>query len=244
MYCWCITDKGIVRRQNEDTYITHVVPESEIAVCIVCDGMGGARAGSVASAEASNEFMAALVPAMQENMSMQSLTQAIKVAVDRANAAVFAEAVNNPEYNGMGTTIVGVAISGENTAVLNIGDSRAYRINNDGIFRITRDHSVVEDMIDRGDLTREQARSHPSKNLITRAIGTDSSVMCDIYDVELKSGEYILLCSDGLTNMISEQEILYEILHGEDIDTCCQRMLEIVISRGAPDNVTIVLLQR
>ncbi len=244
MKCWSVTDKGKIRQQNEDTYLTYIDHEHDSAACIVCDGMGGAKAGGIASRTTAEMFMGKLRPYLNTGRSLDELAIEIRSAVQMANSRVFSDASHNEDHSGMGTTIVGVVVSGENTAVLNVGDSRAYHITTDGIFRITRDHSVVEDMIDRGDLTREQARSHPNKNLITRAVGTDSAVLCDIYNVDLKPKEFILLCTDGLTNVINEQEILYEVLHGENIDTCCLRMLEIVISRGAPDNVTIVLFQR
>jgi len=244
MKFWSITDKGIVRQQNEDVCRVYVSEEKEAAVCLVCDGMGGARAGSVASATAAELFMEDIEVKLDFLNTQEEMAEAIKQAVDLANIGVYQKASSDRELSGMGTTMVGTVVSGENALVLNIGDSRAYHITEDGIFKITRDHSVVEDMIDRGDITREEARCHPSKNLITRAVGTDTSVLCDLYTVHLQPEEFVLLCTDGLTNVISEQEILYEVLHGENLDTCCQRMLEIVISRGAPDNVTIVLLQR
>lgn len=244
MNCWGLTDKGIIRHQNEDMYLTMLNPETDTAVCIVCDGMGGARAGNIASTAAADVFMTEISSSLTSGMSFEELSRLIDKAVSAANTYIYGKALLNPEYDGMGTTMVSAIISDNTTAVVNIGDSRAYHITPEGIFRITRDHSVVEDMIDRGDLTREQARSHPNKNLITRALGTDITVRCDIYNINLNKGDFILLCTDGLTNVVSEQELLYEILHGGPLETCCSRMLEIVISRGAPDNITVVLLQR
>ena len=143
----------------------------------------------------------------------------------------------------MGTTMVAVLIV-ENTAyLLNIGDSRAYHINEEGITRLTRDHSVVEDMVARGDITPEEARTHPRKNLITRALGAEERIRADLYEKELTGGDYLLLCSDGLSNILSDQELLYEVIHGGEPADCCQRLLNITISRGAPDNVTAVLFQ-
>ncbi|NLF35243.1 MAG: serine/threonine-protein phosphatase, partial [Clostridiales bacterium] len=111
------------------------------------------------------------------------------------------------------------------------------------IHRITRDHSVVEDLIVQGEITPEEARQHPQRNLITRALGSERQVQADLYEERLAEGEVILLCTDGLSNVVTEQEILYELVYGGPIETCCQRLLDITISRGAPDNVTVVLFQ-
>ena len=126
----------------------------------------------------------------------------------------------------------------------NVGDSRCYIIENGGIRQITRDHSLVEDMVDKGELTREQAWKHPRKNLITRAVGTESSVDCDIFSTVLGEGSYMLLCSDGLSNIVNSQEMLFEVLYGGSIDTAAQRMMDIALGRNASDNVTVVLLAR
>ena len=146
------------------------------------------------------------------------------------------------EFDGMGTTLVGVLIQGKTATVVNVGDSRAYRIDRMGIRQITKDHSVVQLMVDRGELTAEMARTYPGKNLITRAIGTEPTVMTDVFHVELEKGDCLLLCSDGLSNMMDDQEILFEVAHGVNKQECCQRLLEIVKGRGAPDNVTSVLI--
>ena len=138
-----------------------------------------------------------------------------------------------------------VELAGEQAAVLlNEGDSRAYHIAQGQIRRITRDHSLVEDLVERGELTREQARTHPHKNLITRALGAEPVLMADCFRQPLAPGDYLLLCSDGLSNVVNEQEMLYEVIHGGGDAQCCHRLLEIALSRGAPDNVTVVLVKR
>ena len=132
----------------------------------------------------------------------------------------------------------------EQTAyLLNIGDSRAYHINENGITRLTRDHSVVEDLVARGDLTPEQARSHPQKNLITRALGTSSRVKADLFQETVSPGDAILLCSDGLVNQVTDQEICQEIQAGGTAQEICQRLVTRTLDSGAPDNVTVVLFQ-
>ena len=127
--------------------------------------------------------------------------------------------------------------------VVNVGDSRLYHVNMNGIRRITVDHSLVELMVQRGELTPERARTYPGKNYITRAIGTEATVETDVFHLDVERGDCLLLCSDGLSNMIDDQEILFEVVHGVSKQHCCQRLLTIAKNRGAPDNVTCILVQ-
>ena len=126
--------------------------------------------------------------------------------------------------------------------VSNVGDSRAYHITREGIRQVSRDHSVVEDMVEKGDLTRDEARHHPRRNLITRALGTEPGVAADAFPLKWQQGDFLLLCSDGLINTVSDQELLFEVIHSEPLDTCLDRLLALSRQRGAPDNVTAVLL--
>jgi protein phosphatase len=168
----------------------------------------------------------------------------MKNAAAFANQEVFQRSIQDDACTGMGTTIV-AALAGEGEAlILNEGDSRAYHIAPAGITLVTRDHSLVEDLVERGELTREQARSHPHKNLITRALGAEPVLLADCFHRALAPGEYLLLCSDGLSNVVNEQEMLYEVIHGSEDGTCCQRLLDIALERRASDNVTVVLIRR
>ena len=142
----------------------------------------------------------------------------------------------------MGTTLVAVLFQKDALTVVNVGDSRAYLLNQDGISAITTDHSLVEMMVQRGELSREAAKNHPGKNLITRAVGTESTVECDIYHHRVVKGDHVLLCSDGLSNLMSDQEILFEVVHGVKKNDCCQRLMRIANFRGSPDNVTVALI--
>lgn len=238
---WGITDKGVVRSQNQDSYYLKKDGDGPV-IAIVCDGMGGARAGNVASSLAVETASTYLEELGREELLRDPgghLTQAAVLA----NEAVFLRAGLDEECRGMGTTMV-AALLWEGTAdILNIGDSRLYHIGEEGIRKVTRDHSVVEDLVHRGELTPEEARIHPQKNLITRALGAERESRSDLYRLTLKPGEFLLLCSDGLSNLLTDQELLYEVLYGEAPETCCQRMLDIALSRGAPDNVTAVLIQ-
>ena len=133
-------------------------------------------------------------------------------------------------------------ICGTKAYAVNVGDSRLYLMDEKGITQITKDHSLVQDMIEKGELTREQARRHPRKNVITRAIGTEDRAECDLFPLTLQEGDRLLLCSDGLSNVLDPREMLFEVLYGETEDTAAQRMMEIALERNAPDNVTVVLL--
>lgn len=237
---WGVTHKGVVRQQNQDAF-EYLLPEAGAAAGVVCDGMGGARAGNVASTVAVEVFCAAM--RRERDRWISDPGGLLAEAAKEANAAVFQRAGSDAECLGMGTTMVAALVAGGSAHILNIGDSRAYHVNREGITRITRDHSVVEDLVFRGELTPEQARQHPQKNLITRALGAEELLRADLYELAATEGEYLLLCSDGLSNLVTDQEILFEVVHGGGADSCCRRLLDITLSRGAPDNVTALLFQ-
>ena len=238
------TDVGTVRKQNQDVFIAEEWRDLNAVFLLVCDGMGGAKAGNVASKMAADHFKKALRTQLNEFVNIRKASEAMYDAAVYTNSVLFAKAQTDPACNGMGTTLVSALVMQEGAVVINIGDSRAYKISHDGISQVTRDHSVVEDMISRGEITRVEAWNHPSKNLITNAIGTAPNSEPDIFVLELSEGDCLLLCSDGLSNLVGDQEFLYEILRGPDVKTCCERLLQLSIVRGAPDNVTAVLLQR
>ncbi len=241
MFAWGQSDIGKARKDNQDSFAYNVSDTKKLAFAVVCDGMGGAAAGNIASQLALEKFTDCIRSADYKNFSKEKLCDLLESAVNSANAAVHEKAIIEQELSGMGTTLVGVVATPAKTAVINIGDSRAYKINTDGIERITRDHSLVADMVQLGELTEEQAQEHPGKNLITRAVGTDNAVSGDIFFPEMKKGEFILLCSDGLSNLVTEQEILYEVMYGDNSD-CCGRLINIANNRGGYDNITVVLL--
>jgi protein phosphatase len=187
-------------------------------------------------------FTQEMKDAWNGDLESEKFRSALHNAVKTANFTVYDQAQQFPEFSGMGTTLVAAIVQPKKCVIVNVGDSRAYRINPDGITQITQDHSLVQMMVDRGEITPEQAKVNPSKNLITRAVGTEPAVICDIFPVKLEKGDYLLLCSDGLTNLLDDQEILFEVVHGGQADDCCVRLLEIAKKRGAPDNVTCILV--
>ena len=242
MEFWGLTDPGSVRSQNQDAFHMEQLDKHSV-LCVVCDGMGGAKSGNVASTLAVDVFVQEVKQSWRSDMDKERIDQMLYSAVKLANFTVYDQSKQFEEFTGMGTTLVAVLVHGKDATIVNVGDSRAYCVTRDGISQLTVDHSVVQMMVARGEVTPERAKTYPGKNLITRAIGTEPVVMCDLFHHKVEKGEYFLLCSDGLSNIIDEQEILFEVVYGEVKKECCQRLLDIAKNRGAPDNVTSVLIQ-
>lgn len=242
MNVWTITDTGVVRQQNQDAFRVEELSNEQMLL-IVCDGMGGARAGNIASELAASAFGDAVLERLADPERADAIPAILTESVEVANRVVWHRANTDPDCLGMGTTLVAALVTGETCYVVNVGDSRTYVVNADGIRKITRDHSLVEDLVRRGEITPEQARTHPQKNLITRALGAAEKARADLFEEPRVPGSFLLLCSDGLSNVVTDQEILYEIIHGGEPEDCCKRLLDTALQRGAPDNVTAVLLQ-
>ena len=240
MQYWGLTDPGCVREQNQDAFMLEQLDRNTL-LCVICDGMGGAKSGNVASSLAVDVFTQEVKRSWNPDMNEERLDQMLSGAVKLANFTVYDQARQFEEFAGMGTTLVAALIRGKQVTFVNVGDSRAYGVDKNGIRQITTDHSLVQMMVARGELTPEQAKTYPGKNLITRAIGTEPVVECDIFHKKMDKGDCILLCTDGLSNLIDEQEILFEVAHGLDKKQCCERLLDIAKKRGAPDNGTSVL---
>ena len=241
MQSWGLSDPGCVRKQNQDSYHIEQIDKNTL-LGIVCDGMGGAKSGNIASTLAVDVFVQEIRRCYKSSMDQEKIDQMLMSAAKLANFTVYDQSLQIEEFDGMGTTLVGVLIKGRKATVINVGDSRAYGIDADGIHQITKDHSLVQMMVDKGELTPERAKTYPGKNFITRAIGTEPIIISDLFHRNLAKGDFILLCSDGLSNMMDDQEILFEVVHGVNKQHCCQRLLNIAQNRGAPDNVTSVLI--
>ena len=238
-----VTDVGLVRKENQDAYAVLEGLDSGHTICVVCDGMGGAAGGKLASRIAVTTYLEAMESVLKASMDPKQLQEASSYAVSMANRAIRDAAGESPEYSGMGTTLVSAVIYEDGAVITNVGDSRAYLIAGGEIARITRDHSLVQSMVERGDITAEEARRHPNRNLITRALGPDVDPECDCYTCQLLPGDFLLLCTDGLVNTVTDEEIMREVLHG-DTNTCMERLLAISKSRGASDNLTVVLAKK
>lgn len=236
MKSFSITDVGRVRKENQDFVFASDKPVGVLPnLYAVADGMGGHNAGERASSYAMEVFVKSL-RRMRENNPVK----AIRMAMERANRKVLEEAGSVSKYEGMGTTMVAATIVQRTLYVANVGDSRLYLVN-DKIRQITRDHSLVEEMVRRGGITREEARCHPDKNVITRAIGVDDTVAIDFFEVSVKPGDVILLCTDGLSNMLQDAQI-HQIIRAENgLRPAGKQLVEQAKRNGGWDNITVLL---
>ena len=206
MQLWGLTDPGNLREQNQDSYAM-VSFSRDRSLMIVCDGMGGAKSGNVASSLAVDVFTDEVRRCQRPGMTPERGAEVLRGALELANKAVFEQAQVSDDFTGMGTTLVAALIIRDTAVIINVGDSRAYLFTAEGVQLLTTDHSIVEFMVQRGELTQEQAKNHPGKNVITRAVGTEPSVEGDIYLQKLHRDDCLLLCSDGLSNVIHQKKI-------------------------------------
>lgn len=245
MRSYALSDKGKVRKENQDSVLATEIRTKSCFAAVVCDGMGGVHGGKLASELAVSAFMADFRKNLLRCTDKRpNLLPLLRNACAVANRAVYQYSCSNTECTGMGTTLVAAAIRGGSAEILNVGDSRAYHITRKEIVQITKDHSLVEDMVERGEITRAQARSHPKKNFITRALGVDAQVHADCFAVSLRPGDRLLLCSDGLSNALTD-DVLYQICRsGRSPEKVCRRLIQCALDAGARDNVTAALVFR
>ncbi len=244
MNCYGITHRGAVRQENQDVFRVFAPEGRDLLTAVLCDGMGGALAGSTASTIAADNFMTHAANSLDESSTQTDIHMILTEAVNYANIKVYDRAFADFSCMGMGSTLVGLMVNGKKACVVNVGDSRAYYLGKRTVEQITRDHSLVEDMVSRGKLTRAEAQNHPKKNIITRAVGVEASVTSDLFDVRFAQGTRILLCSDGLSNLVSGEEMLIMSNNHADVRGFCEALLELALKRGAPDNVTVFLAER
>jgi protein phosphatase len=236
-----VSDRGRKRPSNEDAFGFSV----EHGVFLVCDGMGGAAAGEIASSLAVDEMLRLLDhrPGEENGHKSLSMPGLAEEAIAAANEAIFSRSQRNYKLSGMGTTLVGLLVDERRVWVLNVGDSRCYRMRNRRLEQITLDHSLVEEQVRLGRMTRSEALRSPLRNVITRALGTQSRVTPDIFELEPEPGDLFLLCSDGLTRELSDS--LIESLVGADLplNALCARLVEAAKKAGGHDNITCILVR-
>ncbi len=230
-----VSDRGRKRPTNEDAFGYSV----ESGVFIVCDGMGGAAAGEVASSLAVDEMMRVLTDRSQE----ASLSSLIEPAVSAANQVIYSRAQSNTKLNGMGTTLVALVAEESRIHVLNVGDSRCYRFRAGNLEQITQDHSLVDEQVRLGRMSTAEAVRSPLRNVITRALGTQSRVTPDVFDLGAKPGDLFLLCTDGLTREVSDAEIGAILSASRTLDELCGDLVSAAIKAGGSDNITCLLVR-
>lgn len=236
------TDTGKVRHQNQDAFICRRVGENA-GYAIVCDGMGGEQAGDVASATACQLIEKFFHRDVHETMSESAAKAVIFSAISAANAKVYSMAKENPNYHGMGTTLVLAVVVGECMHIVNIGDSRIYMVEKKAAKQLTRDHTLVQNMVDRGEISEEEAIHHPKKHYITRAIGVGDTLDIDYQMYELKKESVVLLCTDGLSNYLTLEK-LPEMLRHCIQNGGIQELIDYANGKGGSDNITAVVLYR
>lgn len=234
-----VTDIGKRRKLNQDYVYTSEQPVGLVPnLFIVADGMGGHNAGDFASRLAVNTIVEEI--AASQEKKLESMFEA---AIELANQKVYEFASSRPELEGMGTTVVAATCSDGNLFVANVGDSRLYVVGRHGMKQITRDHSWVEEMVRRGGLGKEEARNHPDRNIITRAVGADEKVKPDFFRVELKEDDMVLMCTDGLTNMLEDEEIRMTLDGARDIVEQAETLVSRANENGGRDNISVILIE-
>lgn len=240
MKVFSATDRGLVRSMNQDSiYCQENAVGSFPNLFMVADGMGGHKAGDYASRTCVERIAGAV-----KESTRRTPVSIMEEAVSAANKKIIEDASGNSELTGMGTTLVMAVIIENIVYVANVGDSRLYLIREGCIRQITEDHSLVEEMVRNGEIKKEEARLHPNKNIITRAIGAARQVTADYFEIEIGQGDFVLLCSDGLSNMIEDQEMLSIVKdNGEDIRAAGEMLVETANRAGGKDNISIILIK-
>lgn len=226
------THCGKVRPINEDRYL---VPEEGDSIVLVADGMGGHKAGEVASETAAQTIRASAVKMHGREISIKTALKWVR----QANQIIYRMANEKPECMGMGTTMTFLYFMDKHALLAHVGDSRCYRIRDGRIMQLTKDHSLVAELVRIGEITPEQARNHPYRNIITRALGTDDYVAVDAQDIPVEENDVYLLCSDGLSNYLEEDELLHAV-QNQPSDSLCDHLVQIALDRGGRDNITVV----
>lgn len=233
------TDIGLKRQMNQD-FIKIKKIDDETALLVVCDGMGGAKAGNIASEVAANSVYEIFMKKYKTTMNDKDLKTLMTSAVNCANLDVFDLAENNEEYYGMGTTVVAAFISDGYAYVIHAGDSRGYLVYPDSIKQITTDHSIVQQMIENNLITKEEAKNHPKRNVITRALGVDECLESDFNVIRLERDATIILCSDGLTNYVSD-DVIRATASENSVEEACNKLIELANENGGGDNISVAV---
>lgn len=234
------SDVGIKRSSNQDAFVAGEF-DNGAAFAVVCDGMGGANGGSIASECAAKIISDYIVSSYSPKMNSNSIENMLRAAIDSANMEIYEKSKQDKTCYGMGTTVVAALVCDNLAHIVHVGDSRAYLSTLDRLERLTIDHSIVQTMIDKGEISEDEARSHPKKNIITRAVGAENTVFCD-YNIAIKPENNILLiCTDGLTNFVSEEKI-FEVLKTSPPEQSAEILVSLANEAGGGDNITVVLI--
>ncbi len=240
MTLFSMTDIGLKRTTNQDSFYTGEFDNGAV-FAVVCDGMGGANAGNIASEKTANLISNYIIKSYTSKMNAQGIETMLRAAVDTANSEIYSLSKSSSEYSGMGTTLVAAFCVDNLVHIVHVGDSRAYLVGRDDISQLTVDHSVVQSMVESGEIDESEAKNHPNKNIVTRAIGVTDDIMCD-YTIAIKpENSVILICTDGLSNYLDNQTILNTVQNTEK-DECAGKLVKLANDAGGNDNITVVLI--
>lgn len=240
MKIYAKSDIGMVRDQNQDSYSAGELPGGG-AWAVVCDGMGGASGGGVASSIATRIISEKIQTCYKQGMKSKSIHNLLFSAIEGSNISIFEKSKSDASLSGMGTTVVAVIFSDNTIFIAHAGDSRAYLVNQEGIKQLTKDHTVVQAMVEKGELTPDEAKAHPRKNIITRALGADEEISIDLSEEHAEKDDVIILCTDGLTNFV-ETDIIFKIFKKSDYDEFAENLISFANKNGGGDNITVVTI--
>lgn len=235
------SDIGKRRSRNEDSFCFGECAEN-VFYAVVCDGMGGASGGQIASGTACDIVEDKIKKCYNRQMTERSIENLLLSAITTANVSVFDRGAVDIDLKGMGTTIVAAISKDNNVCIAHVGDSRAYYITESGITQITKDHSLVQQMLDNGQITKAEFENHPNKNIITRALGVSEEIEIDFDSITLSENEAVLICTDGLSGLLSEEE-LFEIYKLVPFDRLAEVYIRAANERGGKDNITVVVMK-
>ena len=240
MYLASATDIGKKRSENQDRVFAQFIGNN-IAFASVCDGMGGAASGGTARPLAINMVSQRVMDNFRSDMNENSLRNLLLSSVHAANTIVYEKSKEDIDTNGMGTTCVGALVVGRRIYVVNVGDSRAYLLNSSGITQITTDHTYVQLLYEKGEITKDEIKNHKMKNIITKAVGVEPDVEVDYFEIEENENFAVLLCSDGLSNYCSE-ELLYNYVYEKNLEQAAKNLIDYANEQGGKDNISVAII--
>lgn len=240
MFVVAKSDVGMTRKENQDRFCVKIIDDETVAA-VVCDGMGGAQSGGVASEIAANTVFDRLTLNYRSGADDNSIRNTLITSLTAANTLVYEKAKEDEDKKGMGTTCVGALINKDKAYIASVGDSRAYLLDESGIEQITNDHTIVEILYEQGKIEKDDKNKHEMSHIITKAIGTEPDIDPDYFEVELKKNSIILICSDGLTNYCSD-ELIYSYVYNKELERSLNDLINYAKDKGGKDNITVAII--
>lgn len=240
MFVVAKSDVGMTRKENQDRFCVKIIDDETVAA-VVCDGMGGAQSGGVASEIAANTVFDRLTLNYRNDADDNSIRNTLITSLTAANTLVYEKSKEDEDKKGMGTTCVGALINKDKAYIASVGDSRAYLLDENGIEQITNDHTIVEILYEQGKIEKDDKNKHEMSHIITKAIGTEPDIDPDYFEVELKKNSIILICSDGLTNYCSD-ELIYSYVYNKELERSLNDLINYAKDKGGKDNITVAII--